>query len=116
MALDWLRVASNGAADYLPPFLVLIFFGGVGDSRVQSRSFVQHRSCGDLCWLRGLRVINPLVCDPLPFDTHFMWHVLNVLMLGMLLASITRYGKPRTGQASDGNRLRMTADRTLSGQ
>ena len=47
------------------------------------------------------RVIDPLVCDAMPIGTHFMWHMLNGLMLGVLLAATARYGNPgsdnRTG-------------------
>jgi len=101
---DWLRQASNGTTGYLPPFLALALFGvwttasGSGAGRyVQAASaiFVVSVIC---------RIADPLVCASFPLGTHFLWHILNGLMLGVLLAAVARHGAPRAehGQALDG--------------
>ncbi|WP_395449278.1 ceramidase domain-containing protein [Aminobacter sp. UC22_36] len=116
MVPDWLRVASNGTTGYLPPFLALIFFGGVVIANGSRAGWYNIAAAAIFLGAVTCRVMDPLVCDALPIGTHFMWHVLDGLMLGVLLAATTRYGKPRTGWASDENRARMAADQALSGQ
>jgi hypothetical protein len=39
-------------------------------------------------------MIDPLVCGSFPLGTHFLWHMLNGLMLGVLLAAAARFGAP----------------------
>ena len=95
---DWLRLASNGTTGYLPAFLALAFFGAwstVAGSRAgryiltASAIFVISVLC---------RMADPLVCASFPLGTHFLWHLLNGLMLGVLLAAAARYGAPKFGQ------------------
>ena len=92
---DWLRQASNGTTGYLPPFLALVFFGlwtvasGSGAGRYAlagAAIFVVSVIC---------RMADPLVCASFPLGTHFLWHILNGLMLGVLLAAVARYGKAK---------------------
>ncbi|MBT1158949.1 ceramidase domain-containing protein [Aminobacter anthyllidis] len=116
MVPDWLRVASNGTTGYLPPFLALVFFGGLVIATGSRAGWYNIVAAGIFLGSVTFRVIDPIVCDAFPLGSHFMWHVLNGLMLGVLLAATTRYGKPRTGQAGDENRARMTAGGALSGQ
>ena len=94
---DWLRQASNGTTGYLPPFLTLAFFGTVvaaGGNRAGwynlagSAIFVVSVIC---------RMIDPMVCASFPLGTHFLWHILNGLMLGVLLAAAARYGASKVG-------------------
>ena len=92
---DWLRQASNGTTGYLPPFLALAFFGilvAASGNRagwynlVGSAIFVVSVIC---------RMVDPLVCAGFPLGTHFLWHILNGLMLGVLLAAAARFGAPK---------------------
>ncbi|MBZ9874844.1 ceramidase [Mesorhizobium sp. BR1-1-9] len=94
---DWLRQASNGTTGYLPPFLALAFFGlwvAASGNRAGwynlagSAIFVLSVIC---------RMVDPLVCTSFPLGTHFLWHLLNGLMLGVLLAAAARYGTPQRG-------------------
>lgn len=39
-----------------------------------------------------LRQIDQRVCDELPLGTHFLWHLLNAVTLGLLLAATIRLG------------------------
>ncbi|TPK59907.1 MULTISPECIES: ceramidase domain-containing protein [unclassified Mesorhizobium] len=95
---DWLRQASNGTTGYLPPFLALAFFGlwvAASGNRAGwynlagSAIFVLSVIC---------RMIDPLVCTSFPLGTHFLWHLLNGLMLAVLLAAAARYGAPQRRQ------------------
>ncbi|MDR7223935.1 ceramidase domain-containing protein [Aminobacter aminovorans] len=114
MVPDWLRVASNGTTGYLPPFLALIFFGCVVIASGSRAGWYNIAAATIFLGAVTFRVMDPLVCDALPIGTHFMWHVLDGLMLGVLLAATTRYGKPRTEQA--GHPARRMADGVLPGQ
>ncbi|MDQ6437050.1 ceramidase domain-containing protein [Mesorhizobium sp. LHD-90] len=90
----WLREASNGTTGYLPPFLALIFFGILV---VRAGSPAGWYNIAAACIFVGsvvCRVIDPLVCESFPLGTHFLWHLLNGLMLGVLLAAVARYGAP----------------------
>ncbi|AZO10624.1 MULTISPECIES: ceramidase domain-containing protein [unclassified Mesorhizobium] len=95
---DWLRQASNGTTGYLPPFLALAFFGvwaaAIGNpagwyNLTGSTIFVVSVVC---------RMIDPIVCPAFPLGTHFLWHVLNGLMLAVLLAATARFGTPKSKQ------------------
>ena len=99
MVPDWLRQASNGTTGYLPPFLALVFFGGVVIARGSPAGWYNIVAAIIFLGAVTFRVMDPLVCDVLPVGTHFMWHVLNGLMLGVLMAATTRYAKPRMSQA-----------------
>ncbi|MEQ1951655.1 ceramidase domain-containing protein [Mesorhizobium yinganensis] len=107
MVPAWLRAASNGTTGYLPPFLALIFFGilvaragsPAGWYNIAAASIFV---CSVIC-----RVIDPLVCESFPLGTHFLWHLLNGLMLGVLLAAVARYGAP--GRAKQNPRTHVAS-------
>ncbi|TIW70016.1 MAG: hypothetical protein E5V56_02825, partial [Mesorhizobium sp.] len=56
---------------------------------------------------------DPLVCASFPLGTHFLWHILNGLMLGVLLAAVARQGAPKgrgigeCGSKEAGNRVKL---------
>lgn len=91
---DWLRIASNGSTGYLPPFLALIVFGVVVIRSGSGAGWYNLAAAGLFVGSVTFRAIDPLVCDGFPLGTHFLWHTLNGVMLGVLLAAVARYGKP----------------------
>lgn len=90
--------ALNGSVAYLPAWLIL-GFAGIG------------------LWLRGhgagprwvaawgvftlavfFRSLDQTVCPNFPLGTHFLWHLLNGLVLFLLLSALIRHGRvPRDG-------------------
>jgi len=102
MVPEWLRLATNGSTGYLPSLLGMVFFGSVVMWRgspagryilAAALIFVLSVTC---------RAIDPVVCGSFPIGTHFLWHLLNGVMLVVLLASVARYGAPpgaRPGKA-----------------
>lgn len=100
MVPDWLRAASNGTTGYLPPFLALIFFGGVVIARGNPAGWYNIAAACIFVGSVTFRVVDPVLCDSWPLGTHFMWHVLNGLMLGVLLAATTRYAHSGKGLAT----------------
>lgn len=101
---DWLREATNGTSGYLPAFLALAFFGLLLVLRGHPAGWYNIAAASIFVVSATFRSIDAEVCDALPIGTHFLWHTLNGLMLGVLLASVARYGRPRAegGQPSVG--------------
>lgn len=95
---DWLREASNGTTGYLPPFLALAFFGAMVAASGNRAGW--YNLAGSAIFVVSVicRMIDPLVCGSFPLGTHFLWHILNGLMLGVLLAATARFGKPGIGE------------------
>jgi hypothetical protein len=95
---DWLRQASNGTTGYLPPFLALAFFGAWAAASGNRAGW--YNLAGSAIFVVSVifRTIDPLVCGSFPLGTHFLWHILNGLMLGVLLGAAARFGGPKLGQ------------------
>lgn len=92
---EWLRVASNGSTGYLPPFLALLFFGMLVVAGGNRAGWYNLAAAAVFAISVTFRSIDASVCEAMPLGTHFLWHVLNGLMLGILLAATAKYGAPR---------------------
>lgn len=94
---DWLHQAANGTTGYLPPFLALVFFGLW--TVASGSSTGRYTLAGAAIFVVSVicRMADPLVCTSFPLGTHFLWHIFNGLMLGVLLAAAARYGAPKVG-------------------
>jgi len=92
---DWLRQASNGTTGYLPPFLALAFFGAWVASTGNRAGW--YNLTGSAIFVVSVicRMIDPMVCASFLLGTHFLWHILNGLMLAVLLAATARFGGPK---------------------
>jgi hypothetical protein len=86
----------NGSEGYLPPLLALLAVGAA--------LFVAGRTGGGAAlMIAGLifavslsfRTVDMAVCGAFPLGTHFLWHALNGVLLGVLLVAMARYGRPR---------------------
>jgi len=89
---EWLRVASNGSTGYLPPFLALVFFGLLVLRTGSLAGWFNIAAASIFVVSVAFRALDPVVCEAMPVGTHFLWHTLNGLMLGVLLAGVARYG------------------------
>lgn len=84
----------NGSLQYLPALLALVVFTGLG--------WWQHHPART--WLAAatltftlslvFRTIDPAVCQTVPIGSHFLWHILNGLMIGILLSAMVRHMPP----------------------
>ena len=91
LAPSWLWNATNGSIGYLPPLLALIFFGILTIHSGNRAGWYNIAAacifvCAVIC-----RMIDQQVCEAFPIGTHFLWHTLNGLMLGVILAAVARY-------------------------
>jgi hypothetical protein len=91
---EWLRLASNGSTGYLPPFLALLFFGALVTANGKPAGWYNLAAATIFAVSVTFRTIDARVCEALPLGTHFLWHVLNGLMLGILLAAVAKCGAP----------------------
>lgn len=84
--------AFNPAVGYMPALLALLVCGAL--------LVVRRRAAG--WWLLGagavfavsltFRALDQRLCDVFPAGTHFMWHILNGVVLGALLFAWLRHG------------------------
>ena len=91
---DWLRIASNGTTGYLPAFLAMLVFGTLCLWRGSRAGGYLLAAAGIFVLSATSRMIDPIVCDAFPLGTHFLWHVLNGVMLWVVLAAAVKFGKP----------------------
>lgn len=91
---DWLRVATHGSTGYLPAFLALFVFGIW--TRAAGHPAGGWIVAGALVFVVSVtfRALDGHVCAHFALGTHFMWHLLNAVMLGLLLAAAARHGRP----------------------
>jgi uncharacterized membrane protein (DUF485 family) len=89
---DWLREASNGSTGYLPPFLALVVFGLWAIRAGNPAGWYNIAAAGLFVVSVSFRALDPHVCEAMPLGTHFLWHSLNGLMLGIVLAAVVRHG------------------------
>ena len=88
--------ALGGSSGYVPALLALLIAGG----------WLVARGVREGQWLLAaaavfvasitLRTLDQPLCAATPFGTHFMWHVLNAVVLGLLIWALSRMpGAPR---------------------
>jgi hypothetical protein len=108
---ETIRAASNNSTGYLPALLGLLFFGTWLALRGHPAGKYDLAAGAIFIVSVGFRAIDFRVCDALPIGTHFMWHMLNGLLLGVLLTAAARFGNPteRSGPASAGAGIRQAA-------
>jgi hypothetical protein len=103
----------NGSIGYLPALCAALAMALVLRSRNHPASF--HLTAAAIVFALSLvfRTADRVVCHAVPIGTHFMWHILNALVLGLYLEAAARFGKSgaqkRTdpgGQASRGSVLK----------
>ena len=95
-----LRDVIGGSVSYIPAFLALM---GVG-------FWLRARNNPAGWWLIGaslvfavsltFRSIDIPLCDEITRGTHWLWHILNGVVLGSLIVALVRHGK-RPGLGSD---------------
>lgn len=104
--LTWLvpeefQEASAGSTGYLPAFLALLVFGLWTAGRRHPAAPWLVAAAGVFLVSVMFRTLDPYVCEAYPLGTHFLWHSLNGLMLGLLMVAAARYGAIRG--ATDGS-------------
>lgn len=74
-----------GSAAYVPALLALIVLGGLLAARGHRAGPLLLTAAGVFVVSLSLRTLDLPLCDGFPVGTHWAWHCLNALMLGILL-------------------------------
>lgn len=87
--------ASNRSTGYLPALLGLVCFGCYEIARGLRAGWYNLAAAAIFIVSVTFRALDPVICGGFPLGTHFLWHTLNGLMLGVLLAAVARHGRQR---------------------
>lgn len=90
----------NGSAAYLPPLLLLAGLWLRLALRGHPLASTFAAACGLFVVSLAFRTLDGPACPAFPIGTHFLWHLLNGLLLYLLLADLIRHGRRRTGGAA----------------
>lgn len=92
--LPWNPLGSS--AGYLPAFLALLACGvGLAALRHPVARWLLAATALFALSLT-FRTLDLPLCGAFPLGTHFLWHVLNGALLGLLVIAVIRFGAPRT--------------------
>lgn len=82
----------NGSIGYLPALLAAIAMALVLRSR--GHPAYVHLTAAAITFAISLafRTADRVVCHAVPIGTHFVWHILNALVLGLYLEAAARFG------------------------
>ena len=86
--------ALNGSEGYITPLVALIVVGAWLRARGRTRAG-GALIAGGLLFAVSLtfRTVDAAVCPSFAAGTHFMWHLLNGVLLGYLTAAMARFGE-----------------------
>ena len=90
----------NGSEGYVPALLALVVCGAWLRRRGHPGGTSLLVAAAIFTVSLTFRSIDEAVCDAFPLGTHFMWHLLNGLLLGWLLVSFVRFGQPQSRVSS----------------
>ena len=85
--------ALNGSAGYLPALAFLGGFAVVLHRRGNAMASQLMAAAGLFALSVVLCTLDKPLCGGLPLGTHFLWHLLNAVLLYLLLTGLIRYGR-----------------------
>ncbi len=80
----------NGSGQYAPALLALMIFAIVTRWRKHPSANWILAATGVFVLSLAFRTLDRNICDAIPLGTHFLWHLLNGLMIGLLLQVFLR--------------------------
>lgn len=78
----------NGSLQYAPAWLALAAFAASLVWRGHPARWWVVGAAGVFTVSLAFRTVDPAVCEGFPLGTHFLWHLLNGLMIGLLLQAL----------------------------
>ena len=86
----------NGSVAYIPVPILIVAYGLA--ARRQHPQVARGFFLGACILVVSLtfRTIDDAICTAFPLGTHFMWHILNGVMLGWMILVISRIGPSRS--------------------
>ena len=91
----------NGSQGYFPVLIVLIFYGVLLARRGHPAATGLIAAAALFSLSLTFRSVDQAACGVLPFGTHFLWHIFNGLLLGVVLMAFVRHGAPEIAEDRD---------------
>ncbi|MHA1658317.1 MAG: hypothetical protein ACTSUT_04235 [Promethearchaeota archaeon] len=79
------RETLNGSSEYFPFIVALAIFGGILQYKKQPAAKYFWSATGTFCLGFFFRILDLMVCPYFILGTHFLWHVLNAIVIYLLL-------------------------------
>jgi hypothetical protein len=89
-ALGPSAAALNGSEQYAPALLALVVFAVLLGRRRHALAPLVTAIAALFTLSLAFRTADMHVCDALPLGTHFLWHLLNGTVIGLLLIALAR--------------------------
>lgn len=89
------RDLFNGSLQYAPALIALLVFAGLTMWRGHPARHYVLAAAGLFVVSLLFRSVDLMACDATVIGTHFMWHVLNGVMVGVLLQALIRTMPPK---------------------
>ena len=80
----------NGSLQYAPALIALLVFAILSQRRRHPMAPRIWATAGVFCLSLVFRTVDMAVCAAFPLGSHFMWHLLNGLMVALLLQILIR--------------------------
>ena len=87
----------NGSIGYLPVPILIAGYAVLLRRRAPATARGMALGAAMLAVSLVFRSIDEAVCPGFPLGTHFLWHTINAIMLGVILLAIARHS-PRAGE------------------
>ncbi|MFP4126389.1 MAG: ceramidase domain-containing protein [Alphaproteobacteria bacterium] len=91
--------ALGGSEGYLPALAALVVCGGWLRARHHALGVPLLAAAGLFALSLTFRTLDMPLCPVFPLGTHFLWHLLNGVLLGWLIVSLARHGRPAVSAA-----------------
>jgi hypothetical protein len=91
--------ALGGSEGYLPALAALVVCGAWLAARAHALGRPLLVAAGLFALSLTFRTLDMPLCPVFPLGTHFLWHLLNGLLLGWLIVSLVRHAGPRVSTA-----------------
>lgn len=89
----------NGSQGYFPVLIALVFYGVILARRGHPAATGLIAAAALFSLSLTFRSVDQAACGVLPFGTHFLWHIFNGILLGVVLIAFVRHGAPQVAQA-----------------
>ena len=86
----------NGSVGYLPALVAALAMALVLRSRNHAAAFHLTAAAIIFAFSLGFRTADRVVCHAVPIGTHFIWHILKALVMGLYLEAAARFGTSKT--------------------
>ena len=91
LAIGVPREVLNGSTGYFPALGALLIIGWLLSDSAQGRAMLIGAAIFTVSL--ALRIVDLDICDAIPLGTHFLWHVLNAMLLYLLLGGAMMPGR-----------------------